>query len=210
MSTIKELANDPHDANPWLLFIELGIPTVPTLYLVCNNEPIAWKGNEYKDIGIEPPEIQTGKGQTPSIQMALPNAASIITKYLEQYYSYLIDNGAEGNEIDVKLSVVPYKLILEDSDCEAATAIRVQYINGDIDNKNAVLTVGADNIMNRQFPNLTIGMTCNWEFKDSVCGYSGAETKCNRTLQRCRVLGNSARFGGHPGVMPLGVQIATS
>ena len=89
--------------------------------------------------------------------MVLPNAASIITKYLEQYYSYLIDNGAEGNEIDVKLSVVPYKLILENPDCEAATAIRVQYINGDIDNKNAVLTVGADNIMNRQFPNLTIG-----------------------------------------------------
>ena len=32
------------------------------------------------------------------------------------------------------------------------------------------------------------------------CGYAGAETTCNKTLTRCRALGNQLRFGGFPSV----------
>ena len=35
-------------------------------------------------------------------------------------------------------------------------------------------------------------------FKNTDCGYSGSETECNRTFQRCRVLNNQTRFGGCP------------
>lgn len=39
---------------------------------------------------------------------------------------------------------------------------------------------------------------CRFRFKSSECGYAGAEFQCNKTLQRCRELGNSTRFGAFP------------
>lgn len=39
---------------------------------------------------------------------------------------------------------------------------------------------------------------CPWRFKDSNCGYTGAETWCDKTYQRCQALGNTANFGGFP------------
>ena len=39
---------------------------------------------------------------------------------------------------------------------------------------------------------------CPFKFKGVQCGYKGDETECNKTLSRCRALGNSVRFGGEP------------
>lgn len=41
---------------------------------------------------------------------------------------------------------------------------------------------------------------CRWVFKSPQCGYSGSETSCNRTFQRCQDLNNVARFGGFPSI----------
>lgn len=39
--------------------------------------------------------------------------------------------------------------------------------------------------------------TCRWlKFKGEECGYSGAETWCDRTYARCDALGNTANYGG--------------
>lgn len=41
--------------------------------------------------------------------------------------------------------------------------------------------------------------TCPWAFKSTShteCGYSGAATACNKTWERCSVLGNTINFGG--------------
>lgn len=35
-------------------------------------------------------------------------------------------------------------------------------------------------------------------FKDCRCGYTGEETKCDRTFDRCKELGNQANFRGFP------------
>jgi len=39
---------------------------------------------------------------------------------------------------------------------------------------------------------------CRFKFKGSECGYAGSESQCNKTLQRCRELNNSKRFGAFP------------
>lgn len=208
MSTLTQVANDKHDASPWLLFMELGIPTVPTVRIVSNNENIDWRGFTWQALGLGKIDIEVAKGEIPNITITVPNARHIITQYLNDYNSYIIQNGVEGNEIDVSFFVVPYKLIQQNPNCEEAFSVTTQYLNSDFNNANAVLTVGAYNIFSMYFPNLIIGPSCNWEFKGAICGYSGVEAKCNRTLKRCKELGNSSRFGGHPGVMPLGVQIA--
>ena len=41
---------------------------------------------------------------------------------------------------------------------------------------------------------------CRHTFKSSECGYSGGETECNKTLQRCRELDNNSRYGGFPSI----------
>jgi hypothetical protein len=48
-------------------------------------------------------------------------------------------------------------------------------------------------------PNATYDCSCQVKkFKDSRCGYAGAETWCDKTLTRCKVLNNQTRFYGFP------------
>lgn len=50
-------------------------------------------------------------------------------------------------------------------------------------------------------PNMIFDVNCQWRFKDTRCGYAGAETKCDKTLTRCKALSNVTNFGGYPSVV---------
>ncbi|OGI01492.1 MAG: hypothetical protein A2Y25_02070 [Candidatus Melainabacteria bacterium GWF2_37_15] len=50
-------------------------------------------------------------------------------------------------------------------------------------------------------PNMIFDVNCQWRFKDSRCTYAGAETKCDKTMTRCKVLSNVTNFGGYPSVI---------
>lgn len=50
--------------------------------------------------------------------------------------------------------------------------------------------------LERFLPRRTYGRYCPWIFKQSVCGYTGEETECVKTLASCIALGNKERFGG--------------
>lgn len=39
--------------------------------------------------------------------------------------------------------------------------------------------------------------TCPWGFKETECGYAGAETWCDQSYEHCLSLGNENNFGGH-------------
>ena len=48
-------------------------------------------------------------------------------------------------------------------------------------------------------PNATYDVNCQCrKFKDERCGYTGTETKCDKTLGSCIALGNYANFYGFP------------
>jgi len=66
----------------------------------------------------------------------------------------------------------------------------------------AHFTLGAENFFLSRFPLHAYSKNiCRYEvFKGTACGYSGAETTCNRTFARCIELGNQERFGGQPGL----------
>lgn len=50
-----------------------------------------------------------------------------------------------------------------------------------------------------QAPIMKYRTTCQVRrFKDCRCGYTGVETKCDRTLERCKELGNVENFAGYP------------
>lgn len=50
-------------------------------------------------------------------------------------------------------------------------------------------------------PNMTYDINCQFKFKDGRCKYTGAETKCDKTLARCQALGNVTHFGGYPSII---------
>jgi hypothetical protein len=43
-----------------------------------------------------------------------------------------------------------------------------------------------------------IEATCPWTFKDAACGYTGAQTDCDKSVARCVALQNITNFGGFP------------
>ncbi|MDP8268263.1 MAG: hypothetical protein P9L97_05990 [Candidatus Tenebribacter davisii] len=68
------------------------------------------------------------------------------------------------------------------------------------------LTLGSENLINRMCPeHRYLKNHCRFYFKDEFCKYSGTETSCNRSLDRCKVLGNMLNFGGFPGIGQSGV-----
>ena len=70
-------------------------------------------------------------------------------------------------------------------------------------------TLGAPNPLRARFPQYRyLADHCRWTFKSVECAYSGPSTTCKRTLDYCRQLGNSRRFGGFPGLSGGGVRLA--
>ena len=54
-------------------------------------------------------------------------------------------------------------------------------------------------VLDIRLPRRSITRTfCRFRFKSPECGFVGAETTCDKTLNRCRELGISRRFGGFP------------
>jgi len=50
-------------------------------------------------------------------------------------------------------------------------------------------------------PNATYDVNCQCrKFKDKRCGYTGEETRCDKTLTRCKELKNSLNFYGFPSI----------
>lgn len=50
-------------------------------------------------------------------------------------------------------------------------------------------------------PNMVFDVNCQFKFKGSRCAYSGSETKCDKTLTRCKALSNVTNFGGYPSIV---------
>ena len=67
--------------------------------------------------------------------------------------------------------------------------------------KTVQFVFGGDNPIRIRFPRARFRSDfCDVKFGSARCGYVGPETSCNKTLARCRALGNSYRFAGWPGL----------
>jgi len=69
-----------------------------------------------------------------------------------------------------------------------------------ITEKRVSLTLSSElDVLSIRIPRKVMTRTfCRFSFKGVECAYAGAETRCNRTLNRCRELENQARFGAFP------------
>lgn len=72
--------------------------------------------------------------------------------------------------------------------------------NVELNIEEAKLTIDIDlGGYEMQIPRMKYGVNCQWiKFKDIKCGYTGAQTTCDRTLSTCKRYGNIENFGGFP------------
>lgn len=195
---ILRAANRMDQSDPWLILLDVQIDGEPTMYLVNNNEDITFEGRTYIAFAftIDQPK-QSSKGEIPSIQLQVANATRTLQTYVEAY------QGGVGATITVRIVNAGQ---LAENYAELTTELTVLACKCTA--QWVIFTLGAVSPMNKKFPpDQYIALSCRFRFKGPHCGYSGAATGCDRSLDACRALGNSSRFGGHPGLDGRGIRL---
>lgn len=213
MRTISATAmtekNKLASSYPWILCLEITVPGLGMPIRICSNgEDITWKGETWAAFPFEMDAIkETSTGEVPRVDLRVSNVSRAIEGYLHDYDAYCKANGYSA--IEVICSLINYANV-------ASGTPEVEYnltlIRPRTNSKWVTFTLGANNPFLRRFPpNRMLKQNCRYKFGDERCGYvqlggSGDDT-CNKTLARCRELGNSRRFGGTPGIGKDGIVI---
>jgi len=188
----------------FLVLLEIQIPDTPTVYLVNNTEDIIWNGKTWQNFPFELQDINQGTdGSVPTWVVKISNVNRAIEQYLQRYDLYLKQHGIDGNEITCIIRVVNNKDL---GNLEPITEHEAILSQPTTDPTWATFNLSAKSPYNRQFPPRKILKSfCAWQFKSVQCGYTGTAQYCDKTLTTCRLLENSQRFGGFPGVAGRGL-----
>lgn len=177
---------------PWLLLLAVTLPDTTVLRLARNTEDVTFGGNVYTAFAFELGDVRSGgDGRIQGVTLRVANPGRALQPYLEAY------DGLIG--CAVTLSVVHADNLASDY---SELTLNYDVLAAEPKSDWITFTLGAENPLRRRFPlQVAIPFSCNWGFKSAECAYAGATTSCARTLDACRALGNSARFGGRPGII---------
>jgi len=176
---------------PWLLLLDVTLPDTTHIRLARNTENVTYGGETYTAFAFELGELRGGgDGRIQGVSLRVANPSRALQPYLEEH------DGLIG--CAVRLAVVHADNLAEDHS-ELTLDWEVLAAQPDADWIN--FTLGALNPLRRRFPlYMAAPRSCHWIFKGAECAYAGSATTCARTLDNCRTLANSARFGGRPGI----------
>ncbi len=178
---------------PWLVLVAITLPDTSVIRIVKNTEDVTFGGNVYTAFAFELGDQRaSGDGKVQSLSLRVANPARAFTPYLEEY------EGLVGCSLVLSLVHADnlgsdYTDLILNWEIMATTVPDEEWIE---------FTLGAESPIRRRFPLYVITpLSCNWLFKGVECAYAGVATTCDRTLDNCRTLNNSGRFGGRPGVL---------
>lgn len=176
---------------PWLLLLSVTLPDTTVVRLVRNTDDVTYQGQVYTAFAFELSEVRSGgDGRIQGVNLRVANPGRALDPYLEQYA------GLVGCPVTLVVAHAD-NLAADHAELTLAWDVIAAQPDGDWIN----FTLGAVNPLRRRFPLFqALPRSCQWPFKGAECAYAGPETRCARTLDACRALGNSARFGGRPGV----------
>jgi len=198
-AAIQEKNKLDGSGEEWIILIDIVVPGVSeNIRVTSDNQNTIWNGNTYVPFSFEIDEISdTSTGEVPRVDLRVSNVKRVMEKYVQDYDYYTKANGYVPIELTISV-VHSAHLDLTVPETELVFHLKQPKTNA----KWATFTLGANNPFNSRYPlNRLLKNRCRYKkFKNTRCGYMGSETACNRTLTRCRELGNSARFGGFPGV----------
>ena len=154
---------------------------------------ITFDGVTYSRFPIKMGQVsENSQGTIDSVQIVLANVSRLIQSYLEDY-------DFRGKKVTIKTvfanQLADTGAYIDDIfyiDSYQASELSVTFtLTSKFDVLDITLPI---RIYTRNY--------CGWKFKSTECGYDGAESTCNKTRTRCRVLANTLRFGGFPSINP--------
>lgn len=193
-------------SSAYIILAEITIPGTATPVRVARNtEDVTWNGHTWQWFPFEVDEIsESSKNESPRVTLQIGNVNRTIETYLEEYDAYCKANGPE------RITVTIY--VVNSNNLASGVPIAQYTFNlkqPKVNARWATFLLGAINTMMRRVPQeRTLRDACQFKFKGTRCGYAGAETACDKTLTRCRVLANSNRYGGFPGAGYGGISLA--
>ncbi len=164
------------------------------------SEDVVFDSVTYEKFPITHDQItENTKGEIDTTKIQLSNVSRLIEYYLQNY-------DLRGKKVSIKMV---YADMLDDPDAYIEFS---NYIDSYSSNVHDVVfnLMSKFDILNLLLPSIVwMRDFCQWEFacpavrtlgRGAECGYTGAETSCNRTWQRCQELVNSSRFLGARGI----------
>lgn len=182
--------NDLAQANPWVLLVEVINASATSMRLTDNTETVHWNGYDWSPFPIQLESIgETSQGETPGVRLAVSNVEHAVQAAL----------GSVGGLIGQK--AVLRLVHAANLSLTSVPAYEYDIISAEADARFISFNLSARSPYESQVPrHRMLKNSCRFKFKSDECGYAGAETACDKTLTRCRVLSNSANFGGFPGL----------
>jgi phage-related protein len=176
----------------YIILLDIALSGGTTLRICRNTEDITWGGDLYTAFPLELDDVNEDGKELPGLTLKASNVLGVLQGYVE---------AAGSADADITLRIVNSNHLDQDADHEEYfAASKISF-----DAQWAKLTLGAENPMSIRIPvSRHMADFCRFVtttgFKGLECAYAGAGTVCNGTLAECRAFGNSARFGGEPGL----------
>lgn len=161
------------------------------LYFAEYTSDVLFDGITYSKFPIKLNSVseKTG-GEVDEVQIILSNVSREIEALLQNpIYSF--------RKKKVTITYV-FADQLDDPDCKYEEVFYIDYYETTAQTATFILSSKLD-VYEAKLPGRVVTRThCSWVFKGTECKYGGAESACNRTLQRCRELQNTTNYGGFP------------
>jgi len=162
-----------------------------TQYFTNCDRPLLYGGNTYYPFPIQIGEVKKSSvGLTDDVTLVLSNVTREISALLlsEPFAGKraVIRRVFLSDDYTITVPFIVFDGLMDD-------------ITGKEDANTATITVTVRTDLaywQKSLPGRQYQATCAWVFKSTGCGYSGAETWCNHTWERCKALSNQARFSG--------------
>ena len=165
---------------------------------VLDNETLAtlkYNGEDYVGAPLTNGEIKKDKNSASSkMEIQLSNVGLAFSGIIGQRGDVLTNAPAVLTlvflDVNSNILLPEYKQVLFAGRCNN---IKLDYETARMDIQTELCSYEI------QTPAMKYRTTCQVRrFKDCRCGYTGNETKCDRTFARCKELGNEANFQGFP------------
>lgn len=183
----------------WIDFLKFEYETEDPVCVCSYNESVTWNEQTWTPVAFTKPEIEeTKEAQIPNVSISFYDITQEIIPIVDKY------DGAVGATVTL-YTVLSTQLASPVPEIEES----MEVLSTSIDHRSIVtFKLGAENLLNQKCtPNRFLKNFCRYTgLNDDRCGYTGAETECNRTFARCKELGNQNRFGGMPAIGRLGYQ----
>lgn len=174
------------------------------IYIARNTESITFNSNVYIPFPIElDVRKEAGKGAISTVDIKMSNVKRILERTIENI------RGAVAST--VMITVVNTKYLSVPTDY-VDLQMTYDIIQTKTDSKWVYFTLGAPYITRQRFPLYRyLGDFCEWlpyYAKNMECAYPGSLPTCGGTLRDCVLHGNTIDFGGHVGLIDIGLRIS--